>query len=169
MPTEIKLTKRPPPATSQMAVIQKHIKKQMDALLKKHVKARKIYMATWEKSRDKAKFSPEIKQTTATTVARVKLSGQPAEQASITVWELLRDGTDVRYMHVTTDWRSKTAPGRMRSTGGRGEKLGLNAPRIGIEARDQDNMINDSLYDDLLIAVELGHLNGFNELERSRR
>lgn len=166
MPTGIKLVRRPPPPTRRYEVIQSSVVAEMNVLLREHVQARQVYMASWKKAQDKPKFTPSVKTTTGKILARLKLSGQAADGAKITVWELLRGGTDVRYMMVTTDWKSKTAVGRMRSGAGQGSKIGLGPPGRGIDARDQDNMINESLEDELFIRVKTGYAKGFKKLAR---
>ena len=92
----------------------------------------------WKKAKDKPEFKGKIERKHRLIIGTVKVIGQRAEKAAITVWQLLEHGTRIRFMDVSPDWISKTAPGRLSSGTGRGEKEGLNFKdaNYGIVARD---------------------------------
>ena len=62
------------------------------------------------------------------------------------VWHYLEEGTDIRFMAVTPNWISKTAPSSFDSNPGRGEAAGFYASENaveGIEARGWFKMLQD--------------------------
>lgn len=74
------------------------------------------------------------------------LQGDPK---NIKKWWYLNEGTDVRYATMSSEFRSKTKPGRRKSGKGSGppDPLFVNkaVPRPGIEKRNWQNDINKEL------------------------
>jgi hypothetical protein len=69
----------------------------------------------------------------------------PTGRSGSAKWWYLEEGTEVRWALMSSDWRSKTRSGRLRSYGGSGKVLIVGrkamskrniAPRPGIEARN---------------------------------
>jgi len=74
--------------------------------------------------------------------ASVSRDGEPAESATLTVWELLDKGTATRFMGLSSDWISKTSPGSLQSGTGQGHTTGLSKlDKGGIEARSFEDQI----------------------------
>lgn len=97
------------------------------------------YVESWEEARDIPKFSMGQEAVPEGTLITVEMEALPAEQATLSVWQLLNreDGTEVRPMHVNRDWVSKTEPGAIVSgPGGDNVKMGIWKPYAdGIESR----------------------------------
>lgn len=133
-------TKTPPPAVAQFAQIRAQTIAAANDIAKLEQEERAEYQNTW-KGKDKAKFPATIDIGRVVTL-NLRLVANPAEGAKISVWELLREGTAVRYMHMTKDFVAKTTPGATRSGPGAGGRASLGKPLPGIEERQQDAAIN---------------------------
>lgn len=117
----------------------------------------------WEKSRDVPRFKASVNIERAKIVGSVLMSGRDAQQAQITVWQLLDQGTKVRFMQLSSDWQSKTAPGQLRSGPGRGKKMGIDkeAPEPGIRARKFGETVAKEMKGDADKSVQEGYSGGF--------
>lgn len=131
-------------------------------IVKKPIKVRKKYntegilkgqMAALDSAADKIKR--DLQSITGTWNHKpdfnvtVRISGEGASARVVTnddVFHFLNEGTKVRYALMSPDWKSKTAPGRMRSGSGRGRLILVSKrkpwkrnrkrwPRPGIKAR----------------------------------
>ena len=131
------LTKRPN-IQQQKSTIRLHGMKGVQKALRGVQQRHEAIVKPWKKAKDKPEFKIKVEQKYRTIVGTVKVVGQKAEKAGITVWQLLEHGTKIRFMDVSEDWISKTAPGRLSSGAGRGQKLGLNfaEPNPGIWKRE---------------------------------
>lgn len=122
----------------------------------------------WKESRDKPEFEIKIEYRNRLMIGTVKVKGQKAVSANITVWQLLEHGTRIRFMDVSPDWVSKTQPGRLSSGAGRGNVEGLNFkdPNPGIVARDWGKNVAKAQETATDIRVEQGWKNGFRKAIR---
>lgn len=139
----VKLIKRPPPPTHQANIIKSTAKGEIRELVEEVARKHREYVAPWELSGDKPAFEVEDLSERGKTVLAVSMDADAAEQASLSVWQLLDRGTTVRYMQVSEDWESKTWPGQPFSGPGAGETTGLDLgdPQEGIEERKIGEMI----------------------------
>lgn len=96
-------------------------------------------VATWEG--DKPDFTPKIGLSSKDASVTVAPTGN---EKAVAKWGWLNDGTPIRWAVMSNDWKSKTKPGRLPSSGGSGKVViaGRNAmqkrniqPRPGIKAR----------------------------------
>jgi hypothetical protein len=137
--------------------------------IKAHVKgvqqAHENLVRPWERSEDKPKFDTVVVLTTGEIIGMVEMSAQEAEQASLSVWQLLDRGTRIRYMMVSDDWVSKTWPGRTTSGAGSGHTTGLDLedPRGGIEERKFGENIAKEHQTSAKSHVEQGYKKGFKK------
>lgn len=122
----------------------------------------------WKESRDKPDFDIEIEMNTGEIIGYVIHKGTEAEQASLSVWQLLNRGTRIRYMMVSEDWASKTSPGRTSSGAGSGFTTGLDFedPRGGIEKREFAKNIAKEAKTSADSSVEHGYKKGFKQAFR---
>jgi len=96
------------------------------------------YVASWETDLSKPDFSVGWNyKGRGIIIFYVMMEADSAEDATLSVWQLLdRDeGTAVRFMQISKDWKSKSYPGRFPSNAGAGHTIGLGAPQPGIESR----------------------------------
>jgi hypothetical protein len=73
------------------------------------------------------------------------IAGPTGDEFNVKKWHWLNAGTRVRWARMSRDWRSKTAPGSLRSGQGKGnvEIAGRKAgPHPGIAARGWTGQIN---------------------------
>ena len=140
---QVELKRKPP---SPEKIVDFLVKSALSGLLKVGkigVNEHEKFVSTWQNT--PISFGLENKvEAYKVTVAIVK-SDQPAEQATLSVWELLDRGTDIRYMHVSVDFESKTAPRRIQSEIGAGHVTGLGFPNPGIEKRLIKQTVNEIL------------------------
>lgn len=133
----VPLTKQPN-VQQQKSTIRTEGMRGVQAALKGVQQRHEAIVRPWKKAKDKPEFRIKVEKKYRLIVGTVKVIGQAAESASITVWQLLEHGTRIRFMDVSPDWISKTAPGRLSSGAGRGQKEGLNFddPNPGIVERE---------------------------------
>jgi hypothetical protein len=96
------------------------------------------YVESWETDLSTPEFYIGFDYKGAhTLIAYVKMEAESAEDATLSVWQLLNrdDGTEVRYMQISRDWKSKTWPGRFPSGPGAGHTTGLGPAQPGIESK----------------------------------
>jgi hypothetical protein len=119
----------------------------LDIALDQH----KELVAPWEYSQDIPAFKKEVKVKPGFIIGLIELAAHKAEQATLSVWQLLDRGTKVRYMQVSEEghyagkWKSKTKPGSITSGPGAGTTTGLDTddPKPGISKRDFAENIGD--------------------------
>ena len=134
---KVTLVKRPPPPNQQATVIRNEAKRHIRELVEKVAEKHRNYVGTWENNAPD--FSVEDKSEGSKVVLGVLMEADAAEQATLSAWQLLDRGTDVRYMQVSwPGWESKTWPEETVSGIGNGITLGLDIdnPRRGIEKRE---------------------------------
>ena len=150
------------------------IRNEAKAAITDHVKgvamAHENLVRPWKKAEDKPRFDIEIEMGNGEIIGLVIHRGQEAEDASISVWQLLDRGTKIRYMQVSQDpqWVSKTWPGRTTSGAGAGFKEGLDFknPRGGIAKRDFAKNIGLEAEPAARTFVEQGYSKGFKRVFR---
>ena len=131
------LTRKPNMAQTA-SIIRQAGREGIMAALKGVQQRHEAIVRPWKESQDKPEFETKVEYRSRLMIGTVKVKGQKAEAASITVWQLLEHGTRIRFMDVSPDRVSKTQPGRISSGAGRGNVTGLNFedPNPGIIARD---------------------------------
>lgn len=95
--------------------------------------------ASWEG--DKPDFNPVVKVGGNDLLVQVAPTGN---QKGVDKWNFLDKGTSIRWALMSSDWKSKTSPGKLAASGGSGrvviagrsamQKRNI-APRPGIKAR----------------------------------
>ena len=112
--------------------------------------------ATWEDSGEMSFFNPETVAEPGQIVFRILMEGPSAEQATLSVWQLLEGGTieGGRPMHVSEDWLSKTWPGEIIAGAGAGYTTGIYPPWAnGIEPRNWIELIGDLTEPEAILEV----------------
>lgn len=103
----------------------------------------------WELEEDRPEFTYEFERKSQGLLElRVLMTSESAEQATLSVWQLLNreEGTEVRPMHVSSDWISKTTPRGLSSGPGAGHKTGIYPPWAeGIEGREFDMAVAEHM------------------------
>ena len=119
----------------------------------------------WALAKDKPKFIDAVKDESGKLIGTVLMIGQDAEKAHVTVWTLLQWGTDIRFMGVSEDWKSKTAIGQLTSGPGRGHTTGLDFkdPQRGIDAREWIQTIDADYNESVMGLVRDGWARGFSK------
>ncbi len=141
-------------------------------LVTDHVKgvalAHKNLVGPWKKAEDKPEFDVEIEMGSGEIIGLVIHKGTEAEDASLSVWQLLDRGTRIRYMKLSKDWVSKTAVGRTSSGAGAGHTLGLDFknPDGGIAKREFAKNIGKESKPSADSSVEVGYKKGFKQAFR---
>jgi hypothetical protein len=122
-------------------------------------------VSTWKKGEDRPDFVVNIEYKNRLVIGTVKVEGQKAESASITVWQLLEHGTRIRFMQLSEDWISKTQPGRLSGGAGQGHKLGLDLknPQPGILPRNWAKGVAEDEKDFTDTYVREGWSKGFRQ------
>lgn len=100
---------------------------------------KKLYeptVATW--TGDKPKFEILIGLTGKEASVLV---GPNGSEEALKKFKFLDEGTRIRWALMSSDWKSKTKPGKLRSGAGRGKvvvvgKKAMKRPRPGIQARN---------------------------------
>lgn len=125
----------------------------------------------WNKTRDKPDFKTKVEHKGQRIIGTVKVIGQRAESAEITVWQLLEHGTRIRFMKLSHDWQSKTWPGRLSSGAGGGNKLDLDFedPDPGITKREWGKNVAKAQETATDTFVEEGWKKGFRKGIGTRR
>lgn len=165
------LIKSPPGATIQRKMIRKQVTKQMQKVAKKHVKVRDQLTKNWSE-KNRPDFDVETEQNPNSITVRVTLEANDAKSARLSVYELLDEGTDVRYAQMSHDFKAKTTPGSLVSGSGQGSFLYVdtNLPHEeGIDAREFDETANDKLHKEMLDSITRGYKEGFAEVKRASK
>lgn len=109
------------------------------------------YVESWETALSTPEFYIDFEyEGMGTLIASVKMEAESAEDATLSVWQLLNreGGTAVRYMQISKDWKSKTWPvGSFPSNAGAGYTTGLGPPQKGIESRHIAEVVADEVDD----------------------
>jgi len=146
------LTKRP-----NVHEDYKRIHKRGDAAVKVALKAvekrHKKLVEPWKRSEDKPDFGHFTQVQPGRIVGVVVMQAQKAEQATLSVWQLLNKGTRIRYMmlsqegHPAGKWISKTSAGSITSGPGGGVRMGLDLedPEGGIHKREFDKNVAEAV------------------------
>lgn len=138
--------KRKPNFEGKIRAIQEGLEYAIGDLCNEAAKNFRETQSTWENSGDKSSFTVEVAKTGSKVGGKVVHDGEPAVDASITVWQLLEGGTKVRFMEVSEDWSSKTTPYNLSSSQGHGETLGLGPIGWpGIEERNWIVAVRDKM------------------------
>jgi hypothetical protein len=127
--------------TTQMELIFEEVMKVGRDVGKAHKSEREKTIATWEGARPAWNYAA-IRQFPDKVSMVIAEQGDPFGKKK---WMWLDEGTKVRYMHVTADWRSKTRVNRIGSWEGQGQTTGLGFPLPGIKARNWTILINRKL------------------------
>lgn len=133
-----------------------------EKILRKHLKI----VEPWEEAEDTPKFTMEYNEVPEGMGISVLMEALPAEDATLSVWQLLNreEGTEVRPMHVSRDWESKTSVRGLTSGPGAGRTTGIYPPwAYGIEGRmfnlavaeDSEAAINEEVYKWARLALTL--------------
>lgn len=152
-------------ATIRNKKIRAEVMKRVDKVLSTHVRMRQRATQTWSDHN-----TPDFKKHI--TVGRgwirwaIEADAPNAEAASISVYRLINDGTDVRRAKMTPDFKRKTSPGSLTSRPGRGrvQEISPNFDFPGIEARRFDEQINEILEPRLVEAIREGYKVGFGKV-----
>ena len=126
---------------AQMGLIFEEVMKVGRDIGKAHLSEREKTVATWWGARPD--WSYEVLRTFPKRVRLiVKEGGDPFGKKK---WMWLDEGTRVRYMHVSANWKSKTRVNWIGSKGGWGWTTGLWFGLPGIKARNWTKLINKKL------------------------
>lgn len=111
-------------------------------------------ISTWSQE-SRPDFILEFAKHRGGFVTTIKKSDHPAEKAQLSVWDLLTDGTKIRYAKMSEDFIPKTAVRSLRSGPGRGklDKIDTTEPKPGIDDRLWEDTINPRLFADVVEAV----------------
>lgn len=106
--------------------------------------------APWSRQ-DKPRFRSFFELKGALISFGIKVIAPPAPSASVSVWRLLNDGTDIRHAHMTPGFVRKTAPGKFLSGPGKGGLWYVDpgASLPGIESGRWDELANAEVQDDI--------------------
>lgn len=154
MKLAIRLVSRPEPAAISAATIRNQIESDVTRFVEDRIKtAHEANVSTWEGGGIEPNFGgsdiPTFKTSSSSgnegVLVSLEMEAAAAEDADLSVWQLLDRGTRVRYMIVSEDWSSKTEPRVIGASGGAGEKLGLDFedPDPGIEEREFSETIGE--------------------------
>jgi hypothetical protein len=125
-------------------------------------------VSPWKEAADKPTFEIKVEYRSRLMIGSVKVKGEKAEKANITVWQLLEHGTKIRFMDVSPDWISKTQPGQLSSGAGQGHTLDLNfeEPNPGIIERQWGKGVAEDQQEATDDFVREGWKNGFRQAIR---
>lgn len=134
------------------------VRKTLQSVKKRHENVVKPW-----KSKDTPKFIPVVKAQFRLILGFVNMEGDNAEQAHITVWQLLEHGTKVRFMQLSEGWQSKTSPRQLSSGPGAGFKLGIDKKegQPGIVAREWSDTVGEAEKPDADRNIKEAWSNGF--------
>ena len=112
---------------------------------------------------DKPQVKQDVSAKQTDTHVRVEVTG---DKKAIDKWRWLNVGTKRRWALMSSDWKSKTTPGQLNSSGGSGrpvlvgkrafQKRGLR-PRDGIKARNWTKIIHKKRKKDFKQRIIKGH------------
>ncbi len=108
------------------------------AIIGEIIRMHKELVEPWELAEDTPDFVFVAEAVPGGTILYVEMRAESAEQATLSVWQLLNreEGTEVRPMHVSRDWESKTSVRGLSSGPGAGRTTGIYKPWAdGIEGR----------------------------------
>lgn len=156
---------RKPSVSQQISLIRQGGREGVANALKGVKQRHEAIVRPWKKAEDKPEFEVKVEYRSRLMIGSVKVKGQKAESANITVWQLLEHGTRIRFMDVSPDWISKTQPGQLSSGAGRGhtEELNFEDANPGIEARNWGKGVADAQKDATDEFVREGWKNGFRK------
>lgn len=149
--------------------IHKRGEKAVNDILDIGLEMHKELVNPWEYSQDKPAFKKEVKEQPGFITGLIEMVAHKAEQATLSVWQLLDRGTKVRYMQVSEEghyagkWKSKTKPGSITSGPGAGITTGLDTdePQPGITEREFAENIGGFLEPAADNAVDKAYGKGF--------
>ncbi len=116
----------------------------LNALRKEGTQTEKLLDQTWATWKgDKPKSESLIGLTGKDATL---LTGPVGSDLAVNKWVWLNEGTRIRWALMSSDWKSKTRPGKLKSGGGRGRvvvagKRAMKRPRPGIQARGWTEII----------------------------
>lgn len=133
------------------------IKKSTSPIMQKHKTLRDQVTKTWGKT-DKPKFVPTITLEGQTIFWRVKVDAPAAQSASVSVWRLLNDGTEVMRAVMTPGFIRKTTVGQFTSQKGFGGMAyySKDIDNPGIDAGGWDEKANETLEPEMREAIKIG-------------
>lgn len=128
-------------------------------------KAHYRIIKNWKEDKDKPEFTSKVEIKNNKIVGTVKMEGEEAEKAHVTVWTLLNWGTRIRFMELSEDWASKTKPGQLFSGPGGGKKIGINFEQQwpGIDERDFAGTVAEAQKNETDRQVKEGWSRGFTK------
>lgn len=156
----LKLISRPIPPAEKMRRLRQALQAEIEPVGDEGVKLYGQPTETWSDV-NKPAFTSEMGVDPQQIAVRVAMQATHAVSASISVFSLLDEGTDVRYAHMTPDFEAKTTPGSLVSTEGRGGFSHLDFPLPGIAARNWTGVVNRMLNEEMDRAVRAGLRKGF--------
>lgn len=130
------------------------VKNAMTSVVSKATADRNDFVSYWE-SQDRPRFTFFSEDTGNKIRVGIVKQDEPAESATLSVWELLDRGTNLRFMQLSEDWSSKTAPGNIEKFAGSGHTTGINMKNVrpGIAPREFDEEFNADTNQKMLIAL----------------
>lgn len=158
--TRVYMKKRGIPPSKVFGTIRASVIPKMQKAAKHGVDLRGRFTFSWS-SQSTPKWRIDTNVTRKKVEVKIHRSAPNAEGAHISVWQLLDDGTDIRYMVMTPGFKPKTARGRIQSVLGQGTASHLNGGREGIEKREQTETINEATEPVMAAAIEIGLAEGF--------
>ena len=117
---------------------------------REQVNGRLTFMGTWEGAR--ATFTPIVEEEENVIRLRIRMSGSDYGKLK---WRWVSGGTDIRYATMSYDWESKTKIRRLNSGKGSGTLayVDVSQPREGIEAREIDEHLRDTLEPEFVLMI----------------
>jgi hypothetical protein len=141
------------------------IKGILDGPIKSAVESFEETYSTWVLIEDQPVFNPETVGEQGKIVFQIIMEAPSAEQATLSVWQLLERGTDIRPMQVSSDWLSKTEPGSVVSNAGAGHTIGIFQPWAdGIEARGWIELVGDLIEPEANLEVFLSSQSALDKI-----
>ena len=150
-------------ARQRAKVLETQIKTQTKPVLTEGVELRKNVTNFWSKAHQPVYFTKQMVQKSLFKMTIWGRSNE-AERASISVYNLLDQGTKVNYARMSNPFSPKTAVNSLQGQAGQGGFAYLGAPLEGIDARnfnDNANVITDL---DMRLAIDRGFKLGFKKL-----
>lgn len=142
--TQVKLVKKPPRNVAQRTF--NNSRGGLKDALNEGISSRDKVTAPWSAD-DKPKFVPVVELLVTVIYIQIKVVAPPAPSASVSVWRLLNDGTDVMRVHMTDPFMRKTSPYQFTSVAGVGGlayvDTSLSYP--GITKGFWDELANDAM------------------------
>lgn len=138
MTQDVLVTKSIKPQRLKIDAIRLELLNELRAEGRDQVKEENKTIATWQHDKPTFEFLISLTRSDASV-----LSGPGGNPKGIKKWNWLNEGTRVRRAVMSSNWRSKTKPGRLRSGWGRGRVVFISKriARPGIEARGWSEII----------------------------